>query len=95
MDYRELLAKVEQDFGQKFTVYKEKAGYLMLSPNGILLGPDCGHSCPSKAWAIELQNGWGYMLIDGTWYRLRDGCIGLRKGPDLFPGLLDTNASPF
>ncbi len=95
MDYKEFLAKVNHDFGQNLAVYKEKAGYLMLHPNGSLHGPDCGYSCPANKWAVELPNGWGYVLIGGVWYRLRNGCIGWRQGPDLFPDIPFTEESPF
>ena len=79
MDYQELLAKVNKDFGQQMTVYKEKAGYLMLDPDGSLGNWDCGHSCPSRQSYVSLPNGFAYILEDGQWKRLRDGCVGHRQ----------------
>ena len=82
MDYKALLEKVNKDFGQSLTIYKEKAGYLMLNPSGTLGNWDCGHSCPSRGSYVELPNGWAYALIDDQWYRLRDGMCGWRQGPE-------------
>lgn len=99
MNYKELLARVEADFGVKLTVEKEKAGYLMLREGGTLGNWDCGHSCPAKRPYVELPSGWAYVLDSqtDTWARLRDGCCGWRQGDEGEFGktLADATISPF
>ena len=82
MNYQELLAKVNADFNVTLTVCKEKAGYLMLSQGGTLGNRDCGHSCPARQAYVELPSGWGYILEKGDWKRLRNGCVGYRRGEE-------------
>jgi hypothetical protein len=79
MDYKELLTKVNKDFNVELTVYKEKAGNLMLNPYGALGNWDCGHSCPSRTPYVNLPNGYGYALINDQWFLVPDGVIGWRQ----------------
>lgn len=90
--FDEVLAKANQDFGLSLTVEKEKAGYFMLSPGGTLGGPNCGYRSPARNFFVELPNGWGYLLIKGSWYRLRDGCVGYRQGEECSFGSTLENA---
>lgn len=99
MNYKDILNKIEQDFGQKFRIEKEKAGYLMLEPNGTLGGPDCGYSSNHRYYTFDHPSGWAYAFIDGEWFRLRDGVCGWRRSDsvDPKPEYLDApiNFSPF
>jgi len=83
--YKDILARIEQDFGEKFYVEKEKAGYFMLLPNGTLGGPDCGHSCPHRFYTFDHPSGWAYTLIDDKWFRLSDGICGWRRKDSVDP----------
>ena len=79
MTYKDMLARIELDFGQQFKIQKEKAGYFMLLPNGALGGPDCGYSSQHRFYTFDHPSGWAYVLIDDAWYRLRDGVCGWRR----------------
>ena len=82
MSYLEILDKIEQDFGIRFCIYKQKAHGFMLEPGGTLSGPDCGHTFGNPHYAIELPNGWAYILLEDGWYRVRDGVHGWRQGEE-------------
>lgn len=92
MNYREFVKLVEARFGLGVSVYKEKAGGLMVDfkldgqayGDGYIVGPDCGHSLQNKNYGVTID-GWAYVLSGGEWFAADDGGFGWRRGPNPFP----------
>lgn len=91
MEWSDFTRAVESQFGFPVNFNKEKAGHIMLEwPYDTCFGPVCGHTCPSRFWAIVVD-GWAYQIKDSKWYLLRDGLCGWRRGTNPAPSITEAS----